>query len=145
MLSKNFKVLVTSICIMLLALGCSKNPTTGSNDGYEVYSVKIINESPTEISDLTIEMVGSDDITKVSKISSREALSCITFKLPLLEGEMGKSWGDYYGYYTHNGQIRDFFIFNYEHEFKELTTIKINSESYKTEFTNSLEDCFPLD
>ena len=138
------KTSISFICVILFVVGCSKNPST-SSENFEEYSVRIINESLTEISDVIIEMVGSDDITKVSKISNGEALGCITFKLPVLEGEMGRSWGDYYGYYTHNGSIRDFFIYNYEHEFKELTTIKIDSESYKTEFTNSLDDCFPLD
>ena len=135
------KTSITFICVILLTAGCSKNPSTGS-ESFEEYSVRIINESPTEISDVTIEMVGSDDIINISKIASREALGCITFKLPVLEGEMGISWGDYYGYYNHNGIVRDFFIYNYEHEFKELTIITIDSESYKTEFTNSLDYCF---
>ena len=106
------------------------------------YNVKIINERNRKIVGISIGMVGTEYEIEIDKNSAGEESSCLVFNLPVLEGEMGKSWGDLFGYYTINGSVRDFFIYNYEHEFKTVTIIRISSEYFRTEFTNSLDCCF---
>ena len=145
MFSQKTKFVVTAVCMMLVALGCTKNPTTGSDGDYEEYNVKIINESNRKIVGISIGMVGTEYEIEIDKIPAGEESSCLVFNLPVLEGEMGKSWGDLYGYYTLNGSVNDFFIYNYEHEFKTVTIIRIGSEYFRTEFSNSLDCCFPVD
>ena len=145
MFTQSIKVVVTTVCIMLVALGCTKNPTTGSDGGYEEYNVKIINESNREIVGISIGMVGTEYEIEIDKISAGEESSCLVFNLPVLEGEMGKSWGDLFGYYTINGSVRDFFIYNYEHEFKTATIIRVSSEYFRTEFSNLMEGCYAAD
>ena len=140
--SQSLKVVVTSVCIMLLALGCSKNPSTASEE-YEEFNVKFINESSRDIIGLSIGMVGTEYEIKVDKVPAHESSQCLVFNLPMPEGEMGRSWGDIYGYYTQSGSVRDFFIYNYEHEFKTVTIIRVGGEYFRTEFTNSTDECFP--
>lgn len=142
MLRISLKVLLTSICIMLVALGCTKSPTTGSDDVYEEYNVKFINESNREIVGISIGMVGTEYEIEIDNIHAGEESQCLVFNLPIPEEGMGKSWGDLFGYYTQGGSERDFFIYNYEHEFKKVTIIRISSEYFRTEFTNSLDCCY---
>ena len=88
-------------------------------------------------------MVGTEYEIKVDKVPAHESSQCLVFNLPMPEGEMGRSWGDIYGYYTQSGSVRDFFIYNYEHEFKTVTIIRVGGEYFRTEFTNSTDECFP--
>ena len=135
------KVLLTSVVTLgVLFQGCNKNPTTTSEE-HEEYFVSVVNKNSTEISGFYLEMVGSEEIFDTKSAIKQGETQRITFALPALEEEVNPiSRGDYVGYYTQNGCVKDIAIFNYEHNFCEETTITIRGESYQVSFSDLLEN-----
>ena len=130
------KVLLTSVfTLAILFQGC-QNPTKTIEE-YKEYSVSVINENSSEVTDFYLEMVGSDDSFDIKTINKGEETYRITFSLPILEEEVNPiSWGDYIGNYTQNGVVKEIAIFNYEHNFCSKTTITIKGESYQVSFSD---------
>ena len=133
------KVLVTLIGVAILLLqGCSSSPSGSDRYKYTMHDVQVINENSRDVVDFHLEMIGSDECVDIKSISEGDDTNHMTFSLPVLEeveGEKPISWGDYIGYYSQNGLKRDIFIYNYKHNFCQVTTIKMDAESYKVIFS----------
>ena len=136
-MNTHVKVLLTAVVTLgVLLQGCNKNPTT-TNEEYEEYFVSVVNNNPTTVSEFYLEMVGSEEIID-SKTAIRQGETYrISFTLPALEEEVNPiSRGDFIGYYTQNGFVKDIAVYNYEHNFCEEITITISGESYQVSFSN---------
>ena len=128
----DLRILFAFIAAAILTLqGCSSSPTGSKDTGYTEHAVRFINETSVDISDLHLEMVGSEETFDVSRIAKGEESYRMTFSLPVLEGEYPISYGDIYGYYTQNGLLIEVFVFNYEYDYCEKVTVTISGEDKK--------------
>ena len=125
----DLRILLAFIGAAILTLqGCSSSPTCSKDTGYTEHAVRFINETSVDISDLHLEMVGSEETFEVNTIAKGEESYRMIFSLPVLEGEYPISYGDIYGYYTQNGLLIEVFVFNYEYDYCEKVTVTINGE-----------------
>ena len=130
------KALITLVFALgILFQGC-QNPTKNAEE-FKEYYVSVINKNSSEISGFYLEMVGSEEIFDTKSAIKQGETQRITFALPALEEEVNPiSRGDYIGYYTQNGVVKDIAVFNYEHNFCKETTITISGESYQVSFSD---------
>ena len=114
-----------TILLSLFVLECSKSEVENV-----AYMVEIINEGTYSITDIELSMVGSDDVLILQQLAAGKSTGYQTFALPIAPDPMPDSWGDFYGVYTQGGTVKDIFILNFEHKFRDRIKIEITNSSY---------------
>jgi hypothetical protein len=114
-----------TILLSLFVLGCSKSEVENV-----AYMVEIVNEGTYVITDIELEMIGSDDKLVIQRLAAGETTGYQTFILPIAPDPMPDSWADFTGVYTQESIVKDLFILNYEHKFRKNIKIEITNSSY---------------
>ena len=118
--------LLPPILLLFFFFKCSYT----ENPSFKNLQARVINSSNAIIYNITLSMVGADETLEITELVINQYSDYHTFILPVWEGEIPDSWGDYYGSYTQKDTIKDMCIMNYEHNFKNKVTIQINDTSY---------------
>lgn len=95
-------ILSTLFCLILLT-ACSKK-STEVEDEYTSYYITVTNTCSSVITELTISMIGSDDLQQVSLLPFGETTQNFEFVLPPPSDENPISFGDYNFSYLQNNE-----------------------------------------
>ena len=126
-MKKKIILLVILFCLIILT-ACSKS-STEVEDEYTSYYITVTNNSSSDIIELTISMVGSDDLQQINVLPFDETTQNFEFQLPEPSGDTPFSYGDYnFSYLQNDEEIYFGFILPETH-----ISVYINDDGYTVE------------
>ena len=98
-------ILLTILACLIFLTACSKSSTEVEAE-YTSYYITVTNTCSADIADLTISMVGLEDIQEISILPFGETTENFEFRLPPASDENPISFGDYNLSYKQNNEER---------------------------------------
>ena len=119
-------LLKLSVVIMTIFFvgGCD---TLDSN--YITYQVKFSNDSDSEITDISLYMIGSPNTVSIATLAVGADTKYYELLLQTPKGTVPDIYGDYQGEYMQNDTKKDIYILDPG----KIITVKINNESFLVE------------
>jgi hypothetical protein len=121
-----YKIYFIILLLSSVLLGCSKDE--GDDSGYS--RVKIENNSSSELTNISLGMVGSTSTMSIDRLAAGSSTDYYEFIKPDIRSGDPSALGDYSGEYTQGGMVKSIAILNPS---ISIITIKIEDDSYTYE------------